>query len=960
MALKTISLNCQSAKANVGLISRLLNKCDILCLQETLLSEDNINILENISDDFSTVHIPSIRKQGNFYGRSSGGLAILWRNNNDYKFFPVYCNSRCLGIKMYSGENVYLLLNVYLNCDYGNQESLIKYKENLAEIANFISFDNYDDLILTGDLNCDPHKGRFFNEFKLFMDTFDLKCKDIDNLPIDSYTYISSNLNCSTSWIDHTIVSNSSITDNHSIMYGTTFYDHIPIMFDIILPCIYTPMNHCRSKYNSKPIVYYDWNRATDLNLEEYCEFLETLSDDIMQNHLFCRKNNCSIDGHRIEISNTYDKIIDCIEIASSILPSNNKIHSSRIVGWNDFCKKLHNDARDAFLKWNSNGKIRSGELFETMKHTRLKFKDALNYCKKNETIIKRKNFLKFYLDGNKKLFWKEIKKINRKKYASTINGSSDDREIVELFTNKFKEQFLEVNSAVPSEAESANTVATPYLGHVPLDIDTAIKRLKNGLSFDGLHTLHVKNSGPKFRKLLNLFYSYMMNHNFIPNQMLHGELRPIIKNNKICKTRLDNYRPIMNSSILLKIFEYCLMPYLDKELKPNDQQMGFRQNSSCIDTVMLLKEIVSNYNNEGSNVHCSLIDLSKAFDKIDHDIMVNKLKDSGLPCKIVDILEYMIKNTWVHVNYNSTVGNVWKIETGTRQGGVLSPILFNYYIKTSIDDVIKENAGCMLNGIKWNVLAYADDILIMAPSSNGLQSLIDKFGISIMNVKLTVNVDKSKYIVFKKSKNDNIESSIYLYGEQLKRVYECKYLGIILDENKMNKKDSDRLMSDFLIQFNSLYQKFSFTSSNVLHFLFKTYASSFYGVELWYNDKNRKKLLHNISVSYHKAVKRIAHLNVWDSNHLACEIVRVNIFKHLQAKRMYKYCWSLMNSKNSTLKKLKYYINFSSDIKRNITKIFRVEYNVIDVFDNDLDAIMSRIDFTQMNEPRLSYLNIF
>ena len=66
------------------------------------------------------------------------------------------------------------------------------------------------------------------------------------------------------------------------------------------------------------------------------------------------------------------------------------------------------------------------------------------------------------------------------------------------------------------------------------------------------------------------------------------------------------------------------------------------------------------------------------------------------------------------------------------------------------------------------------------------------------------------------------------------------------------------------------------------------------------------------------------------------------------------------MNSKNSTLKKLKYYIKFSSEIKRNITKIFRAEYDMIDVFDNDLDAIMSRIDFSQMNEPRLSYLNIF
>ena len=159
--------------------------------------------------------------------------------------------------------------------------------------------------------------------------------------------------------------------------------------------------------------------------------------------------------------------------------------------------------------------------------------------------------------------------------------------------------------------------------------------------------------------------------------------------------------------------------------------------------------------------------------------------------------------------------------------------------------------------------------------------------------------------------------------GVSLDRVDEYKYLGILLQDDMSYKKDADRVMNSFLSQFNSLYHRFSFASQNVLNFLFKTYSSSFYGIELWYNDKNRKNNLYKTSVAYHKAVKRTVNLNVWDSNHVACEIIGVNIFTHLQAKRMFNYYMSVLRTKNHFLKKLKYYWNFVADIKKNIERIF-------------------------------------
>ena len=68
---------------------------------------------------------------------------------------------------------------------------------------------------------------------------------------------------------------------------------------------------------------------------------------------------------------------------------------------------------------------------------------------------------------------------------------------------------------------------------------------------------------------------------------------------------------------------------------------------------------------------------------------------------------------------------------------------------------------------------------------------------------------------------------------------------------------DSDRVLNKFLRQYNSMYHRFNFASREVIYHLFKTYSSSFYGIELWYNESNRNRAFNNVSVGYHKAVKK-------------------------------------------------------------------------------------------------------
>ena len=162
--------------------------------------------------------------------------------------------------------------------------------------------------------------------------------------------------------------------------------------------------------------------------------------------------------------------------------------------------------------------------------------------------------------------------------------------------------------------------------------------------------------------------------------------------------------------------------------------------------------------------------------------------------------------------------------------------------------------------------------------------------------------------------------------------------------------KDINRATSCFLKQFNSLMYRFNYADMKVLAHLFRTYTSSFYAIENWALAKSNKHM-HRISVAYHKAVKRICSMNVWESNHGACKTADVNIFKHLYAKRRITFMFSLRDTKSPCILPLKYYYQFRS-IAANATKsYFLNEYQLVDLFSNPLCAIHARIGFVERNE---------
>jgi len=115
--------------------------------------------------------------------------------------------------------------------------------------------------------------------------------------------------------------------------------------------------------------------------------------------------------------------------------------------------------------------------------------------------------------------------------------------------------------------------------------------------------------------------------------------------------------------------------------------------------------------------VFVSFLDYSKAFDKVNYWKLFNKLLDDKIDASIVRLLSYWYSKQQACVRWHGCQSQSFTIGNGTRQGGVLSPRLFARYIRDLLSEVVSSSIGCNIGGTFVNILAYADDIILMAPS---------------------------------------------------------------------------------------------------------------------------------------------------------------------------------------------------------------------------------------------------
>ncbi len=156
----------------------------------------------------------------------------------------------------------------------------------------------------------------------------------------------------------------------------------------------------------------------------------------------------------------------------------------------------------------------------------------------------------------------------------------------------------------------------------------------------------------------------------------------PLVKDSKVDVTSSDNYRAIGLSTVLVKVFEYVLLFRSYQYLSTSNQQFGYKQQHSTIQCTWVANETISYYNSMKSDVYCCLLDCTKAFDRVSFKTLFVKLLKTAISAVLLRCLFFIYSNLQAFTLWNNVSSDKFVILNGVRQGSVLSPILFGYYME--------------------------------------------------------------------------------------------------------------------------------------------------------------------------------------------------------------------------------------------------------------------------------------
>jgi hypothetical protein len=147
------------------------------------------------------------------------------------------------------------------------------------------------------------------------------------------------------------------------------------------------------------------------------------------------------------------------------------------------------------------------------------------------------------------------------------------------------------------------------------------------------------------------------------------------------------------------------------------DNQFGLKKSVGCSHAIYTVRCVVDNYASHGSTVNLCALDISKAFDRMNHRGLFVKLLRRYVPLTLLCILEDWFAKCFTCVKWSSEYSEMYKLNCGIRQGGVLSAYLFAIYIDDIVHKVEATGIGYHLGSVSCSIFLYADDILILSPS---------------------------------------------------------------------------------------------------------------------------------------------------------------------------------------------------------------------------------------------------
>ena len=502
--------------------------------------------------------------------------------------------------------------------------------------------------------------------------------------------------------------------------------------------------------------------------------------------------------------------------------------------------KEMNKNERE-YVKCKSPYKVVKNALKEKFTSSRRIFDKELRKSARQYNYTKLSD-LENIASDNPNMFWNKIKNMGPRKSSKVpLTVKIDDQESSEInevkqkwkddfetllnpkesteFDNNAYEEAVRVKEALVAEMLNPQYESNAALNHeiTVAEISKVIAGLKEKKATgpDSIANEIIKCEG--FKNILWQLISFCFHNSIVPSIWKSANIKPIPKGASKDPYVPLNYRGISLISCVSKCFSIFVNNRLTKYCNEHEllaeEQNGFRTNRSCEDHIFVLNSIIENRLNEGKSTYCSFIDLEKAFDWVNRDLLLYRLMDIGIDGKLYFSIENMLNGTQSRVVLDNNVKTAWfNVASGVRQGDPLSPTLFSIFI----DDLIKHlKTNCRLLQVgdcQINSLFYADDMVIMAESEKELQTLLDELNSWCHKWQVKINEEKSKIIHFRKVRAKCTEIEFKLNGSTIEKVKSYRYLGIYFDEHlkfdiciKTLAESAGRALGSIISKFKSL-----------------------------------------------------------------------------------------------------------------------------------------------------------
>ena len=450
-----------------------------------------------------------------------------------------------------------------------------------------------------------------------------------------------------------------------------------------------------------------------------------------------------------------------------------------------------HCDQRDDLTDLSQQGKSIFTSLKKELKKTVVdaknqQFKKSL---KKDKSIIEAFEDIRG-LDGRSRL--KEIREITCGDKLVT-----DDVEKASIFNNQFLQRVGNIKEKTKTKKiETDPSDFTPFTQH-ELRIQLRGMALEKN-SPDGVQGILLNHLGPRMLNILLKIFNNSWKHSVVPSDWKDTHWIPVLKKGKPPNLP-SSYRMISLTPFIAKLMERMVKERLTYFMQsPNEKKtdgIGFNQTSyrktrSCRENILYVTDRLRFLKHQKKSAALVLLDIEKAFDSVNHDLLLQRMVDLGIPKHFIAWIQAFLKKRRAAVVVNNEKGSYHNVYSGVPQGTVLSALLFTLYIEK------------VAERLDITVAKYADDIaFVVDDEGKGFTYHLAKTkyffneiekDLNELKLKVSYEPDKTKLVYYPYSPNSPLQTPFTFTSNLTKNIVPCvdsaKLLGVILD-NKLDWK---------------------------------------------------------------------------------------------------------------------------------------------------------------------------